>query len=386
MASAWAQLSKEEQAAFSEKGYTKASYNDQYGKGGEPAPGSNSSPQELIDTWTPNAAAASQQEAVERSQSWEDLSKKDKKAEKADGETKKSFNQSTGYRAEEIAIQKQDADPENTKYSEMSDTYKENTDKSDHKQSRKDAGTYTNDRLDSYNVDSLDDFDISNTGRGRKEGQYRLSVDELNKLNASGFSKEEIANRAMTGEWSDAKKGTKAQELLDSWMAEFTSDPVDPGPGDPGPGDPGPGDPGPGDPGDPTDPVDPVDPVDPTDPVDPVDPTDPVDPVDPTDPVDPIDKSIDQENNQEIVNEDIQNTNIEDSFNGGTIGDITQGGTINGNNNTINNTVDNSNNSRYYGGSNTVWNINNSNGNTRCTGSCLQVVGQLHRWRHITNE
>ena len=83
-----------------------------------------------------------------------------------------------------------------------------------------------------------------------------------------------------------------------------------------------------------------------------------------------LNKPIDQENNQEIVNEDIQNTNIEDSFNGGTIGDITQGGTINGNNNTINNTVDNSNNSRYYGGSNTVWNINNSNQNAN-TGYAL---------------
>ena len=223
MASAWAQLSKDDQAAFLEKGYTKKSYNDQYGKGGEPAPGSNSSPQELIDTWTPNAATASQQEAVERSQSWEDLSRKDKKAEKAAGETKKSFNQSTGYRAEEIAIQKQDADPENTKYSEMSDTYKENTDKATHKQARKDAGTYTNDRLDSYNVDSLDDFDITNTGRGRKTGANRLSVGELNSLNAAGFSKEEIANRAMTGSWADAKKGTKAQALLDKWMSELTN-------------------------------------------------------------------------------------------------------------------------------------------------------------------
>ena len=131
----------------------------------------------------------------------------------------------------------------------MSDTYKSNTTKEDHKQDRKDAGFYTNDRLESYKVDDLDDLDITATGRGRKEDQYRLSVTELERMAAAGHSKEDIANRAMTGEWSDAKRGSAAQNLLDSWMAEFTSDPVDPGPGDPGPGDPGPGDPGPGDPG-----------------------------------------------------------------------------------------------------------------------------------------
>ncbi len=406
MASAWAQLSKEEQAAFLEKGYTKKSYNDQYGKGGEPAPGSGRSAQELIDTYTPNAAAASQQEAVERSQSWADLSKDEKEElQTADPNvTKKSYNQSTGYRAEEVAIQKQDADPLNTKYSEMSDTYKQNTDKATHKQSRKDsgtytndnmeakqdadplntkysemsdtyrgntskkdhkqsrvdAGTYTNDRLDSYKVDSLDNFDITNTGRGRKEGQYRLSVDELNRLNAAGFSKEEIANRAMTGEWSDAKKGTKAQKLLDSWMAEFIEDTQPGGDGEdtlPGGGEdtlPGGGEdtlPGGGEdtlPGGGEDTL-------------PGGGEDTLPGGDGNDDIDVIGDDNNVIGDDGIINEDIQNTNIEDSFNGGTIGDITQGGTINGDNNTINNTVDNSNNSRYYGGSNTVWNINNSN-------------------------
>ena len=66
---------------------------------------------------------------------------------------------------------------------------------------------------------------LRNTGKGRKEGENRLSVTELNKLVEAGHSKEEIANRAMTkGEWADAKKGSKAQALLDSWMAEFTTD------------------------------------------------------------------------------------------------------------------------------------------------------------------
>ena len=106
-----------------------------------------------------NSGGSGQQEAVERAQSWADLNKDERKElQTADPDvTKKSFNKSTGYRAEEVAIQKQDADPLNTKWSEMSGTYRGNVDKSDHKQARKDAGTYTNDRLDSYNVDSLDE-------------------------------------------------------------------------------------------------------------------------------------------------------------------------------------------------------------------------------------
>ena len=71
MASAWAELSKEKQLDYSEKGYTKKSYNDEYGKGGERAPVSNLSAEELTNKWTPNAAAASERLAVlaeERSQ------------------------------------------------------------------------------------------------------------------------------------------------------------------------------------------------------------------------------------------------------------------------------------------------------------------------------
>jgi len=55
--------------------------------------------------------------------------------------------------------------------------------------------------------------------------------------------------------------------------------------------------------------------------------------------------------NQQIVNTDNQNTDITDSFNGGTVstGDITAGGDV---------SIDNSNNSRYYGGDNSMININ----------------------------
>ena len=114
MAKSWADLNKEEREAT---GMTKAEYNRSTGYRAEVIAAEQAPAK---PTPTPTPTPTSQQEAVERSQSWEDLSRKDKKAEKAAGETKKSFNQSTGYRAEEIAIQKQDADPENTKYSELS--------------------------------------------------------------------------------------------------------------------------------------------------------------------------------------------------------------------------------------------------------------------------
>ena len=314
-------------------------------------------------------------EAKERAQSWADLSRKDKKEQKAAGGTKKSFNRSTGYRAEQINEDRKDNDPMGTKYSEMSNEYKSNTTKKDHKQARKDAGTYTNDRLESYNVDSLDDFDITNTGRGRKTRANRLSVGELNRLNAAGFSKEEIANRAMTGAWADSKKGTKAQALLDSWMSEFIEDTQPGGGGEdtlPGGGEdtlpedtlPGGGEdtlPGGGEdtlPGGGEDTL-------PGGGEDTLPGGGGVDTIPGGGSGDDVIDVVGDDNNvigdDGIINEDLQNTDIEDSFNGGTIGTISPTTTINGNNNYVDNSVDNSNNSRYYGGNNTVWNINNSN-------------------------
>ena len=213
MASAWAQLSKEDQAAFSAQGYTKKSYNDQYGKGGESAPSaptsssssssaSNPSAQDLINKYTPNAGAAA------------DASKDSDPLNTKYSDMSDSYKENTAKADHKEAKQKAEQ-YKNTKYSEIQDEeYKALVDKSTHKDNRKTSDTYTNDRLDSYNVDSLDDFDITNTGRGRKEGENRLSVTELNKLAEAGHSKEDIANRATTGEWSDAKKGSKAQALV----------------------------------------------------------------------------------------------------------------------------------------------------------------------------
>ena len=364
----WSEMTDEQRESAGSKSEHKAAKAEYEESQSTPTPDDsnplNSKYSEMSDTYKENTSKADHKAAKEKAEQYENT----KYSEIEDEEYKALVNRSTHMDNKQSAQEaKQDSDPLNTNYSDMSDTYKENTTKEDHKQDRIDAGFYTNDRLESYKVDNLDDLDITATGKGRKEGEYRLSVTELERMAAAGHSKEEIANRAMTGEWSNAKRGSSAQALLDSWMAEFTPDPgtgdpgtqvlvtqvlvtqvlviqvlVNPGTGDPGTGNPGTDNPGTGDPGT----------------------GNPGNP----DPVN--DRSIDQESNQEIVNEDIQNTNIEDSFNGGTIGDITQGGTINGNNNTINNTVDNSNNSRYYGGSNTVWNINNSNQNAN-TGYAL---------------
>ena len=368
------------------------------------------------------ASQSAQQEAVERTQNYQDLkyseiTDQDYKNSVSRSEHKQSRKDAGTYTNDKMEA-KQDADPLNTKYSDMSDTYKENTSKADHKQSRKDAGTYTNDkmeakqdadplntnysdmsdtyrqntskadhkqaridagfytnkRLESYDVDSLDDFDITQTGRGRKEGQNRLSVTELNRLHESGgFSKEEIARRALEGEWSDAKKGSKAQALLESWLPKVTEPTPEPTP-EPTSG------PVPG----PTPTPEPTPTPRPT----PGPTPGPRPTPDPTEPPpgrgnpplidgggnDDIDVIGDDNNvigDNGIINEDVSNVDIEESFNGGTIGDVTQGGTINGNNNTINNTVDNSNNSRYYGGDNRVFNLNYTGSNAGNNGFVL---------------
>jgi len=144
MASAWAQLSKDDQAAWSATGMTKSEYNQKYGKGGATAPPppkaptpsptpAPSSAQDLINKYTPNTSSAtvpaptptaspepsysssmmassrdepvtgptfepassneepSRSAAVDKSKTWADLSK-DERA--ATGMTKKEYNRS----------------------------------------------------------------------------------------------------------------------------------------------------------------------------------------------------------------------------------------------------------------------------------------------------
>ena len=351
MAKSWADLSKDERAAT---GMTKLEYNQSTGYRAEqianeqsnPTPSPAPSP-EPSPTPSPSPAA----EAVERSQSWANLSKDEREET---GQTKQEFNQSTGFRAEEIALNnnnnnnnnvssasnnnrgnatpvnrgasfdtaetiapgasspsaivadQNNEDPLNTKYSEMSDAYKATTTKAQHKEARKVAGTYTNNRLESYNVDSLDDFDRTATGRGRDTGEDRLSVTELeNMRDIGGFSEQEIYDYAMTGSAADSKRGTKAQALLDSFKSELITDPIDGG--DPPPVDGG--DPPPVDGGDPP----PVDGGDPP----PVDGGDPP-PVDGGDPP-PVDGGDGPPNSGDFLNEHIEaiinnggNANIQD--------------------------------------------------------------------------
>jgi len=114
----------------------------------------------------------------------------------------------------------------NTKYSEMSDEYKATTNKADHKEARKAAGTYTNNRLESYNVDNIEDFDPTKTGIGYKDGENRLNKREIKNLkDKGGFSEQEIYDYATTGGAADAARGKKAQALLDSYKSQLTPEP-----------------------------------------------------------------------------------------------------------------------------------------------------------------
>ena len=267
MALTWDQMSKDQRNAT---GMTKKEYNaaNGFGKQGELA---GTAPSSAQPTGGANTSAT---EAVQRSQSWADLSKDEKQTQKDAGIGKADYNKSTGYRAEEIALQKAEQDnnnsdsssgrndPLNTQFSDMDFGYREEMiadygtkedAKKAHKDARKTAGTYTTPKLEEqFNLNSLEDYDTTSGGRGYKEGEDRLSVRELENLrDRGGFSEEEIYNYAMTGAAAGSKKGSKAQDLLDSWLQGFKpNDPGDPGdPGDSGEGDPGQGDPGGGNPG-----------------------------------------------------------------------------------------------------------------------------------------
>jgi hypothetical protein len=134
MASAWAQLSKDDQAAWSATGMTKSEYNQKYGKGGEtappppkaptpsptpaptpeptPAPTPTASPEPSYSTSMmassrdepvtgPTFEPASSNEepnrstAVDKSKTWADLSKDERAAMTAAGITKKEYNRSS---------------------------------------------------------------------------------------------------------------------------------------------------------------------------------------------------------------------------------------------------------------------------------------------------
>ena len=196
----------------------------------------------------------------------------------------------------------------------------------------------------------LDGFDIQRDNVVREDGSYDASVigrkqnkfggNDLRAMSEGGLTEKESARQLYDQEESTTRS-RKAQALLDKYRNEFqnTNTVTDPETGvDPLPviQDPT----NPSDPSDPTTPVGPG-PGDPTLPT-PTNPGDPTNPLDPT--VPPGTETIIGGGTADIINSG--NTNITDSFNGGTVdisGTITAGGDF---------TIDNSNNSSFYGGDN----------------------------------
>ena len=176
----WSEMTDEQRESAGSKSEHKAAKNAYEESQSTPSPTPtpddsnplNSKYSEMSDTYKENTSKADHKAAKEKAEQYENT----KYSEIEDEEYKALVNRSTHMDNKQSAQEaKQDADPLNTNYSDMSDAYKANTSKADHKQDRKDAGFYTNDRLESYKVDNLDDLDITATGRGRKEGENRLA-------------------------------------------------------------------------------------------------------------------------------------------------------------------------------------------------------------------
>ena len=296
-------------------------------------------------------------------------------------------------RREELGVY--DSTPNRTSRSELAEMVNEDTSLRDLKQLAKSEETsggkaqaFLNKKIAEREAEiyggDLDSFDTTAGGIGSNKGADKISKADLKALETAGHSREDIIAMVDSKDPS-VSDGNRAQKLLNKWKSEFVEnelpeDPVEPTPTDPV-------EPTPTDPVEPT----PTDPVEPT-PTDPVEPTPTPTPTNPTPtptnptptPVTPtptptptqppttdIDTGdVDQEIDQDITNEDVNNTDIDDSFDGGTIGDIDNETNIVGDNNYVDNSVDNSNNSRYYGGNSTVWNIQKGDQNAN-TGFAL---------------
>ena len=233
--------------------------------------------------------------------------------------------------------------------------------------------------LDGYNIhrDGLfdDDGNFDATVIGGDPTNNRFSGKDLRAMRAAGLSKKEMGEQ-LYNQKDDSTRSKKAQKLLDRYTSNLTDteptptpDPTEPAPS-PDPTDPEvPVTPTPGPTPTPTPTPAPAPAPAPTPTPTPT-PTVPEDPYEPPIQTGPIDQELDQTNDIDVDN------SIDDSFNGGTIGDIDMTTNIDGDGNTVNNTVDNSNNSRYYGGDNRVFAINygNQNANTG-TGSSNNSAG-----------
>jgi len=100
-----------------------------------------------------------------------------------------------------------------------------------HKEARRNAGTYQNQRTDgdsntaNYNVANLADFDLSAAGAGSGEGREQLSRADLLGLEGAGHSRQDIIVYAegISAGYDDNNRGfgPETQRLLDEWKSEL---------------------------------------------------------------------------------------------------------------------------------------------------------------------
>ena len=139
----------------------------------------NNSSNNSASSTSNNSSTSSSQNAVEKTKTWAEMSKAERKAT---GMSKKEYN----------------------------------------RQDQK-SGMTAN-----YDVDNLSDFDLAGGGAGAQKGTERLSYKDLQGLDATGnFSREELINYAddvtKTFDDNDQGFGNKADKLLQSWKDGLTS-------------------------------------------------------------------------------------------------------------------------------------------------------------------
>ena len=240
MASAWAQLSKEDQAAWSASGMDKATYNSKYGKGGATAPkppkssssssssnsnsssSSNSNSSSSSNSNSSSSSSSSQAEAKERSQSWADLSKEEKNEKTAAGETKKSYNKSTGYRAEQIAIDNSTANTQSNNNNSSS-----SSNNSSSSRGNKGPGQHATEGLSDYSQltkEQRQTSPVTKKAYNRRVGDGSTSKYDIKTKVKGGADLAELTRLQESGSVTDAA----AQQYLAKKIKQLTPKSTDP--------------------------------------------------------------------------------------------------------------------------------------------------------------
>ena len=73
---------------------------------------------------------------------------------------------------------------------------------------------------DPYNVENLEDYDLSSSGSGARKGKEKLGSGEMRRLRDAGHSEEDIIKYAQGLE--NEQVGAKAQGLLSKWTSKLT--------------------------------------------------------------------------------------------------------------------------------------------------------------------